>query len=80
MIKRVSITRPERTTALMDRVASRRQRSLPIARAVYRDVGEEGRTNLRKQLRKGAQARAERDSHFAEEWFVLGDSVQPHAR
>jgi hypothetical protein len=27
--------------------------------------------NLRKQLRKGARVRAERDSHVAEEWSAL---------
>ena len=39
------------------------------------DVGKEGRTNLRKQLREGAQARAERDLHVTEAWFALGDDV-----
>ena len=53
---------------------------LNITRAIHRSVREEGRTNLRKQLREGAQARAERDLHLTEEWFALGDHMQPNAR
>jgi hypothetical protein len=43
---------------------------------------EEGLANLRKQLREGAQVRAERDLHLAEEWFALDEDeeVQPGAR
>ena len=78
MTKRFNGTRATRTGTLM--VAGRVQRSRVVARAVFRDVAEEGRTNLRKQLRKGAQARAERDLHLAEECFALGDDVQPTAR
>jgi CopG family transcriptional regulator/antitoxin EndoAI len=80
MTKRLNITLPERTVALMDRVAGKGQRSRLIDVAVHRYVEEESRTNLRKQLREGAQVRAERDLHMAEEWFALDEEVQPGAR
>ena len=73
MTKRFNSTRAARTGALI--VTGWVQRSRVVAWAVLLDVGEEGRTNLRKQLRKGAQARTERDLQLAEEWFVLGDHM-----
>jgi CopG family transcriptional regulator/antitoxin EndoAI len=79
MTKRLNITLPERTVALMDRVAGKGQRSRLIDQAVHRYVEEEGLANLRKQLRDGAQVRAERDLHMAEEWFALDEEV-PGAR
>ena len=80
MTKRLNITLPERTVALMDRVAGKGQRSRLITQAVHRYVEEESRANLRKQLRAGAQVRAERDLNVAEEWFALDEEVQPTAR
>lgn len=80
MTKRLNITLPERTVALIDRVAGKGQRSPLIDRAVHRYVEEEGLANLRKQLREGAQVRAERDLHMVEEWFALDEEVQPAAR
>jgi CopG family transcriptional regulator / antitoxin EndoAI len=75
MIRRLNITLPERTVALMDRVAGKGQRSRLIDRAVHRYVQEEGRANLRKQLREGARVRAERDLEVAEEWFVVDEEA-----
>lgn len=80
MTKRLNITLPERTVALMDRVVGKGQRSRLIDQAVHRYVEEEGRANVRKQLREGAQVRAERDLQLAEEWFTLDEEVQPGAR
>jgi CopG family transcriptional regulator/antitoxin EndoAI len=80
MNKRLNITLPERTVALMDRVAGKGQRSRLIDQAVHRYVEEAGRANLRKQLREGARVRAERDLQLAGEWFALEEEVQPHAR
>lgn len=80
MTKRLNITLPERTVALMDRVAGKGQRSRLIDVAVHSYVRAEGRANLRKQLREGAQARAERDLRMAEEWFPLDEEVQPGVR
>ena len=80
MTKRLNITLPERTVALMDRVAGKGQRSRLIDQAVHRYIEDAGRANLRKQLREGARARAERDLTLAEEWFALDEEAQPHAR
>jgi CopG family transcriptional regulator/antitoxin EndoAI len=80
MTRRLNITLPERTVALMDRVVGKGQRSRFIDRAVHRYVEEEGRANVRKQLREGAHVRAERDLQLAEEWFTLDEDVQPGAR
>jgi CopG family transcriptional regulator/antitoxin EndoAI len=77
MTKRLNITLPDRTVALMDRVAGKGQRSRLIDEAVHRYVEEEGRANVRKQLREGARVRAERDLQLAEEWFALDEEVQP---
>src|ERR1019366_2076905 len=73
MTKRLNITLPERTVALMDRVVGKGQRSRFIDQAVHRYVEEAGRANLRKQLREGAHVRAERDLQLAEEWFTLDE-------
>jgi CopG family transcriptional regulator / antitoxin EndoAI len=80
MNKRLNITLPERTVALMDRVAGKGQRSRLIDRAIHRYVEEEGLANLRKQLREGAQVRAERDLELAEQWFTLDEELQPGSR
>ena len=80
MTKRLNITLPERTVALMDRVAGKGQRSRLIAEAVERFIEEEGRAKLRKRLREGAEVRARRDLQLAEEWFALDDEIQPDAR
>ena len=80
MTKRLNITLPERTVALMDRVVGKGQRSRLIDQAVRRYVEEEGRANLRKQLREGAHVRADRDLQLAEEWFPVDEEVQPGAR
>jgi len=80
MNKRLNITLPERTVALMDRVAGKGQRSRLIDQAVHRYVEEASRANLRKQLREGARVRAERDVQMAAEWFALDEEVQPHGR
>ena len=75
MNKRLNITLPEQTVRLLDRVAGKGQRSRLIDQAVHRYVEEEGRTNLRKRLREGARAHAERDLQFAAEWFAVDEAL-----
>jgi CopG family transcriptional regulator / antitoxin EndoAI len=77
MTRRLNITLPEQTVALMDRVAGKGQRSRLIDMAVHRYVEEESRANLRRQLREGARVRAERDVRMAEDWFAIADDVPP---
>jgi CopG family transcriptional regulator / antitoxin EndoAI len=75
MNKRLNITLPERTVKLIDRVASKGQRSRLIDRAVKRYIEEESRTNLRKQLEESAIANATYDLELAEEWFPLEEEA-----
>ena len=71
MKQRLNITLPEQTVRLLDRAVPKGQRSRLIDEAVKRFVREQGRVSLRKQLARGAKARAERDLDIAEEWFTL---------
>ena len=71
MNQRLNITLPEQTVRLLDRMVPKGQRSKLIDEAVNRFVRDQGRVRLRKQLERGAKARAERDLDVAEEWFTL---------
>ena len=71
MNQRLNITLPEQTVRLLDSVVPKGQRSRLIDEAVKRFVREQGRVRLRKQLERGAKARAERDLDVAQEWFAL---------
>ena len=71
MNQRLNITLPEQTVRLLDRMVPKGQRSKLIDEAVNRFVRDQGRVSLRKQLERGAKARAERDLDVAEEWFTL---------
>ena len=73
--RRINITLPEATIRLIDRIAARGDRSRLIDEAVRHYVQATGRAALRKQLREGAQRRAERDLMFAREWFPLEEEA-----
>ena len=75
MHRRINITLPEETLALIDRVAKQGDRSRFIDEAVKHYVQEVGRSKLRKQLQEGALRRAKRDLALAEEWFGLDEEV-----
>lgn len=73
--KRVNITLPQETIQMIDRVAKQGDRSRLIDRAVRFYVDEVGKENLRKQLKEGAQVRAQRDREIADEWFLLEEEI-----
>jgi CopG family transcriptional regulator/antitoxin EndoAI len=75
MNKRLNITLPEQTVKLLDRVASKGQRSRLIDQAVKRYVEDKGRANLRKQLSESYQEHAKFDLQLAEEWFPLEEEA-----
>jgi CopG family transcriptional regulator / antitoxin EndoAI len=75
MHRRINITLPEETLALIDRVAKLGDRSRFIDEAVKHYVQEVGRGKLRKQLQEGALRRAKRDLALAEEWFGLDEEA-----
>jgi len=71
MYQRVNITLPEETLSMIDRVAERGDRSRFIDLAIRYYVEAMGKAKLKKLLKEGATARAERDLRLAEEWFTL---------
>ena len=75
MHRRINISLPEETLALIDRVAKLGDRSRFIDEAIKHYVQEVGRSKLRKQLQEGALRRAKRDLALAEEWFGLDEDV-----
>ncbi|MBI4446678.1 MAG: hypothetical protein HY645_12310 [Acidobacteria bacterium] len=74
-MKRINITLPETTVKLMDRVASKGLRSRLIDQAVKHYLEEQNRQNLKKRLKTGAVARAERDLAIAGEWFAIDEQA-----
>ena len=75
--KRVNITLPENTIRLIDKVAEKGGRSKFLDTAVHFYMREANRTNMRRLLREGAVARAERDLGLVEEWFPVEYSATP---
>jgi CopG family transcriptional regulator/antitoxin EndoAI len=75
MSKRINIILPDKTVAVLDRVASRGTRSRFIDLAVRHYVETQGRASLREQLKAGYRANAERDLAMAAEWFPLEEKA-----
>lgn len=75
MSKRINITLPEKTLAVLDRVAPKGNRSRFISRAVLHFIESEGRETLRDRLKREALANASRDVEMAAEWFPLEDEA-----
>jgi CopG family transcriptional regulator/antitoxin EndoAI len=75
MSKRINIVLPDRTLAVLDRVASKGNRSRFISRAVLHFIEAQGQETLRERLKREALANAERDVTMAAEWFPLEEEV-----
>ena len=75
MSKRINIILPDKTVAVLDRVASKGTRSRFIDRAVRHYVESRGKASLREQLKAGYQANADRDLAIATEWFPLEEEA-----
>ncbi|MGH7815924.1 MAG: ribbon-helix-helix domain-containing protein, partial [Candidatus Binatia bacterium] len=75
MNQRINITLPEETLTLVDRVAEKGDRSRFIDLAIKYYVEAMGKAKLKKLLKEGAIARAERDLRLAEEWFNLEEEA-----
>lgn len=71
MHRRLNVTLPEETVRMIDRVAAKGDRSRFIDDAVRYLVKQRRLRDLKARLKEGAQKRAERDLHIAEEWFLL---------
>jgi CopG family transcriptional regulator/antitoxin EndoAI len=75
MSKRINIILPDKTVAVLDRVAPQGTRSRFIDRAVRHYVESQGKASLRDQLKAGYQANADRDLDMAAEWFPLEEEA-----
>ncbi len=73
--KRINITLPESTVALLESVAEKGGRSRLIDDAVKLYVENLKGNTLRQQLKEGSIARAERNRQMAKEWSQLEDEV-----
>ncbi len=75
MHRRVNITLPAETLALIDRVVTKGQRSRLIDEAVRLLIRKQSRARLRKLIAEGSRVRAARDRALAQEWFPLEEEV-----
>lgn len=75
MSKRINIVLPDKTLALLDRVAAKGNRSRLISRAVLHFIESQGKEMLRERLKREALANADRDVEMAAEWFPLEEEA-----
>jgi CopG family transcriptional regulator / antitoxin EndoAI len=75
MSKRINIMLPEKTLAVLDRAASRGNRSSFVSRAVLHYVETQGKKSLREQLKTGYLANADENLKIAAEWFPLEEEA-----
>jgi CopG family transcriptional regulator/antitoxin EndoAI len=75
MSKRINIILPDKTVAVLDRLAPQGTRSRFIDRAVRHYVETQGKASLREQLKAGYEANADRDLAMAAEWFPLEEEA-----
>ncbi|CAN5172567.1 hypothetical protein BH20ACI2_BH20ACI2_10700 [soil metagenome] len=73
--KRINITLPESTVAMLETVADNGARSTFIDAAIKKYIHEIRKQDLREQIKVGAIANAERDLEMAREWFDLEEEV-----
>ncbi len=75
MYRRINITLPESTVRLMERLASKGERSRLVDQALRQYLQGVTKKTLRKRLKEGAIRRAERDRALAEEWLFLEEET-----
>jgi CopG family transcriptional regulator/antitoxin EndoAI len=80
MSKRINIMLPERTLAVLDRVAPRGNRSQFVSRAVLHYVETKGQQSLREQLKAGYLANTDESLKIAAEWFPLEEEAWQKSR
>ena len=73
--KRLNITLPESTVALLETVANKGERSTFIDSAIKAYIKQEKQKSLRERLKEGAIARSERDLNLANEWFEIEEEL-----
>jgi CopG family transcriptional regulator/antitoxin EndoAI len=80
MSKRINIMLPEKTLAVLDRVAPKGNRSQFVSRAVLHYVETQGKQSLREQLKAGYLANADENLKIASEWFPLEEQAWQKSR
>ncbi len=80
MSKRLNIMLPEKTIAVLDRVAPKGRRSSFISKAVLHFVESEGKRSLRQSLKAGYQANADESLEIAAEGFTLEEEAWQKSR
>ncbi len=80
MSKRINIMLPERTLAVLDRVAPKGNRSRFVSEAVLHYVETQGKQSLREQLKAGYLANADENLKIATEWFPLEEEAWQNSR
>ena len=73
--KRLNITLPASTVAMIDSIADKGSRSAFIDDAVKIRVAKLRKSRLQNRLKEGAIARAEQNLKMAEEWFHLEEEL-----
>ncbi|HTS27061.1 MAG TPA: hypothetical protein VMH81_14395 [Bryobacteraceae bacterium] len=66
---------PEKTLAVLDRVAPKGSRSRLVSEAVLHFVEAQGKKSLREQLKAGALANADENLKIAAAWFPLEEEL-----
>lgn len=75
MYRRINVTLPEETIQLLDRIATKGDRSRLIDEAVRYYITETEKSKLKQQLKEGGIRRAERDLDLADAWFNLEEEA-----
>lgn len=75
--KRINITLPAATVAMLEQAADKGSRSNFIDAAIRKHVSETRKQNLREEIKAGAIANAERDLEIAKEWFEIDTELWP---
>lgn len=73
--KRINITLPESTVAMLENIADKGGRSTFIDAAIRKHIHEIQKDDLREQIKAGAIANAERDLEMSREWFDLEEEL-----
>ncbi|MGH9949807.1 MAG: hypothetical protein ACRD6X_21785 [Pyrinomonadaceae bacterium] len=73
--RRINITLPESTVAILETVADKGERSTFIDVAIRKHIHEVKAAQMREAIKAGAIANAERDLAMAEEWFPLEEEM-----
>ena len=73
--KRINITLPESTVALLETVTNKGERSNFIDKAIKTYIKQSKQRSLREQLREGAIVRSERDLNLSNEWFEIEEEL-----